>query len=84
MDRINNEMKMKNRLRFVENLAIFFIVNHIVYNTIKKHFEEEAKEFDQIILKLVPFYEEMTDALVLAIPFEKSNPINVIDVELGR
>ncbi len=34
-EKINNEMKMKNRLRFVENLAIFFIVNHIVYNTIK-------------------------------------------------
>ena len=50
---------------------------------IKKHFEEEAKEFDQIILRLVPFYEEMINALVLAVPFEKSNPIKVIDIGCG-
>jgi len=50
---------------------------------IKKHFEEEAKEFDEIILNLIPFYEKMTDALVLAIPYEKSNPIKVIDIGCG-
>lgn len=50
---------------------------------IKKHFEEEAKEFDQIILRLVPFYKEMVDALVSAIPFEKSDPVAVMDVGCG-
>lgn len=50
---------------------------------IKKHFEEEAKEFDQIIYRLIPFYEEMIDALILAIPFDKTNPIKVIDVGCG-
>ena len=30
----------------------------------KNHFEEEAKEFDQLILRLIPFYEEMVQALV--------------------
>ncbi len=37
---------------------------------IKKHFEEEAHEFDQIVLKLIPCYEEMISALFAAIPFE--------------
>lgn len=50
---------------------------------IKQHFEEEAKEFDQIILRLIPFYEEMINALVLAIPFKKASPIKVIDLGCG-
>ncbi|OGC18626.1 methyltransferase type 12 [candidate division WOR-1 bacterium RIFOXYC2_FULL_37_10] len=50
---------------------------------VKKHFEEEAEEFDQIILRLIPFYAEMIDALVLAIPFEKIRPIKVIDMGCG-
>ncbi|MGF1736842.1 class I SAM-dependent methyltransferase [Photobacterium satsumensis] len=50
---------------------------------VKKHFEEEAKEFDQIILKLIPYYEEMIDALVSMIPFDKSESINVIDLGCG-
>ena len=56
---------------------------YLIAGNIKKHFEEEAKEFDEIILRLVPFYEEMINALVLAIPFEKSNPIKVIDIGCG-
>lgn len=52
-------------------------------NEIKSHFEEEAEEFDTIILKLVPFYKEMIDALVSAIPFEKQRQISVLDVGSG-
>lgn len=52
-------------------------------DTIKKHFEEEAKEFDQIILRLIPYYPQMIDALIAAIPFDKSSPINVIDLGCG-
>ncbi|MDR2941218.1 MAG: class I SAM-dependent methyltransferase [Treponema sp.] len=51
--------------------------------TVKNHFEEEAKEFDEIILKLIPHYTEMIEALVLSIPFEKDKPINVIDLGCG-
>jgi tRNA (cmo5U34)-methyltransferase len=50
---------------------------------IRNHFEEEAKEFDEIILKLIPFYEEMIEALVLSIPFEKKSEIEVIDLGCG-
>ena len=50
---------------------------------IKRHFEEEAKEYDGIILKLIPLYPRMLDALVSAIPFDTSEPIRVIDLGCG-
>jgi tRNA (cmo5U34)-methyltransferase len=52
-------------------------------NIVKKHFEEEAQAFDAIILRLIPYYPEMIDALILAIPFEPSRPINVLDLGCG-
>jgi tRNA (cmo5U34)-methyltransferase len=51
--------------------------------TVKNHFENEAKEFDEIILKLIPHYTEMIEALVLSIPFGKDEQINVIDLGCG-
>jgi tRNA (cmo5U34)-methyltransferase len=50
---------------------------------IKMHFEGEAREFDQIILKLIPYYHEMIRALIAAIPFEASDKIKVIDLGCG-
>ena len=50
---------------------------------VKKHFEEEAKEFDDIILCLIPYYAEMIDALVKAIPFAQSKEIKLIDLGCG-
>jgi len=51
--------------------------------TMKEHFEEEAKEYDQIVLNLIPHYEEMIEALLLAIPYEIEIPIHVIDIGCG-
>ncbi|MBN1813929.1 MAG: class I SAM-dependent methyltransferase [Anaerolineae bacterium] len=50
---------------------------------IKQHFEEEAKEYNGIILKLIPHYPQMLDALVSAIPFNRLAPIRVIDLGCG-
>ena len=50
---------------------------------VKKHFEEEAQEFDTTILKLVPYYPQMIQALVSAIPFKESEKINIIDLGCG-
>ncbi|NLG17688.1 MAG: methyltransferase domain-containing protein [Fibrobacter sp.] len=53
------------------------------FNKVKNHFEEEAKEFDQIILKLIPFYDQMIESLVLSVPFSKDDHIEVIDLGCG-
>jgi tRNA (cmo5U34)-methyltransferase len=50
---------------------------------IKNHFESEAHEFDELILKLIPFYQEMVSAVVLALPFPTDAIINVIDLGCG-
>jgi tRNA (cmo5U34)-methyltransferase len=50
---------------------------------VKQHFEQEAREYDGIILKLIPHYPQMLDALVSAIPFDASKPIRVIDLGCG-
>jgi tRNA (cmo5U34)-methyltransferase len=51
--------------------------------TVKDHFEEEADEFDKIILRLIPHYTEMIEALVMSIPFERDRQIKVIDLGCG-
>lgn len=50
---------------------------------IKAHFEEEAREFDEIILKLVPHYKDMINALISSIPFDHDGPIRVLDLGCG-
>ena len=50
---------------------------------VKQHFEEEAQEFDAIIRRLIPNYEQMLDALVTALPFNQSQSIRVVDLGCG-
>jgi tRNA (cmo5U34)-methyltransferase len=52
-------------------------------NKIKKHFEEEAGEFDEIIQKLIPYYNEILEALILTIPYSKEENIIVADLGCG-
>ena len=54
-----------------------------VMEKVKKHFEEEAQEFDAIIRRLIPYYEQMLDELVFALPFKQSQPIRAIDLGCG-
>lgn len=50
---------------------------------VRDHFENEAGEFDRVIVKLVPHYPEMIEALVTAIPFPPSTAIRAIDLGCG-
>lgn len=52
-------------------------------NKIKDHFEKEAKEFDNIIVKLIPFYQEMLEALTNALPHPETQKIRVADIGSG-
>jgi tRNA (cmo5U34)-methyltransferase len=50
---------------------------------IKEHFESEAKEFDDIIVKLIPYYDQMIRALIDTIPFSMDSNIRIIDLGCG-
>jgi tRNA (cmo5U34)-methyltransferase len=50
---------------------------------VKEHFEEAAGIFDQHVLKAVPFYKDMLDALILAMPFDNDRRIRVVDLGCG-
>jgi tRNA (cmo5U34)-methyltransferase len=52
-------------------------------NRIKKHFEEEAEEYDLIIQKLIPYYNQMIGALVSIIPFSRESVFSTIDLGCG-
>ena len=50
---------------------------------VKAHFEEESAEFDEIILKLIPHYKDMINALISSIPFDRDAPVKVLDLGCG-
>ena len=50
---------------------------------IKQYFEEEARDFDRVILTLIPDYPQMVKALFAAMPFENDAPVRVIDLGCG-
>lgn len=52
-------------------------------NNIKEHFDTEAREFDDIIVKLIPYYKQMIDALLDSVPFDSNSKIKVIDLGCG-
>ena len=51
--------------------------------SVKDHFEEESKEYDDLIIKLIPHYQEMIKSLISSIPFEDSKHIKVLDLGCG-
>ncbi|MGV8144773.1 MAG: class I SAM-dependent methyltransferase [Methanothermobacter sp.] len=53
------------------------------YKNVKDHFEGEAKEYDELIVKLIPNYKEMITSLIASIPFENSQPLEVLDLGCG-
>lgn len=50
---------------------------------IRNHFEEEAVQYDIIIKNLIPYYNQMVEALVNGLPFSRSKDIEVIDLGCG-
>ena len=58
-------------------------MENIRIDRIKKHFEEEAEEYDTVIPKLIPHYNQMVDALVSVVPFSKESRFSAIDLGCG-
>lgn len=50
---------------------------------IKAHFEEEARVFDATIVRLIPHYDSMIDALVSALPFPAGSRPKILDLGCG-
>jgi len=50
---------------------------------VKEHFESEADIFDSRVIKIVPYYADMIDALVTALPFPPSRAIRIADLGCG-
>ena len=50
---------------------------------VKEHFDEEAKEFDNAILKLIPHYNDMITSMISTIPYNDSDRFNVLDLGSG-
>lgn len=50
---------------------------------ILSHFEQEAKEYDDIIIKLIPEYKKMVSILVDSINHESNDHFSVIDLGCG-
>jgi tRNA (cmo5U34)-methyltransferase len=50
---------------------------------VKERFEEMAKEYDEKILKIIPYYDEMIEALINSIPFNEKDEIKVLDLGTG-
>ena len=52
-------------------------------DSVKRHFNEEALDCDQIILTLIPEYPRMVRTLVGALPFDRTAAIQTIDLGCG-
>ena len=52
-------------------------------STIKEHFETEAFEFDNQIVRIIPYYDQMITALIDSVQFDTSESIRIIDLGCG-
>jgi tRNA (cmo5U34)-methyltransferase len=50
---------------------------------VKKHFQDEADTFDARVVKSVPFYADMLEALVSALPFKRMEARKILDLGCG-
>lgn len=50
---------------------------------IKQNFEADAKEYDDNIIKLIPFYPQILDALIGSISYNNDYRIRVLDLGCG-
>ncbi len=50
---------------------------------IKSHFEQEARVFDKMFFKVMPYYSEMMQAVVEAMPFGRNDRLKIADLGCG-
>ena len=57
------------------------MMNHT--GRVKTHFDDEAREFDGNIIRLIPHYPAMIDALARSVCLDPDAPVEVIDLGCG-
>lgn len=57
------------------------MVNHS--ELVKKHFEIKYNDYDNLIKKLIPKYEEMHSKIIGLIKFSRSAKLNILDLGIG-
>ena len=50
---------------------------------VRKHFEEEAFDYDGLIPRLIPKYHEQNEIILTLIPFDRSRVVKVLDLGCG-
>lgn len=50
---------------------------------VQEHFDSEAQHYDNLILTLIPYYDQMTDVLVHGLPFNEKKDLNILDLGCG-
>ncbi len=50
---------------------------------VKNHFEDEAAQYEGIILRLIPYYKEMVRAVAVSLPFSPTHAFDAIDLGCG-
>lgn len=50
---------------------------------VSEHFEREAFVYDELILRLIPNYEEQLDVIAKLIPFERTKQLTALDLGCG-
>jgi len=50
---------------------------------VKSHFQDEARVFDGLIIHVIPYYRQMIEALISAIPHDRDAPLRAIDLGCG-
>ncbi|NHI94535.1 MAG: class I SAM-dependent methyltransferase [Candidatus Lokiarchaeota archaeon] len=52
-------------------------------NSVENIFQKEARNYDMIIKRIIPFYDEILETLVSCIPFPVEKKIKIIDLGSG-
>ncbi|MFB3897123.1 MAG: methyltransferase domain-containing protein [bacterium] len=50
---------------------------------VKQHFSSESRTFDDLIVKVVPYYSQMIGAIINNLPFNEDKKIKVLDLGCG-
>jgi tRNA (cmo5U34)-methyltransferase len=52
-------------------------------DNVRKHFEEEAFDYDGLIPRIIPKYHEQNETILAMIPFDGTRTVKALDLGCG-